>query len=556
MYRKGHSCTQAVSLLVALWEVPRNVWFSTTCNFSGADEKLVRETIRATGTSRLPLTAPALSTVPKSKPLDKMLKMGCFSAPGVSTRPQPVVQTGAPRVGRNASRAIASRAVLTPVSTSNGVIAPIVVNQTNLISRHDNIVSHFPSCLGVDDFMARVEVALSGFGFTGENSIAMTNLCRDEVTIPLKDKIESVFGGSFNTNGLGAVLTCGVTGMGAGLSHSPVSDGKEHYVFFAFPHIAINSAGEVGAIARPGRQNKSCACGALAKCLSELKVEGSEDNCKVPGVHDPLDPEYSILKQRLARRARYERVDCAKLDLVSITKLAARTIANDLEFLVEKAVDTSRANYAVITGVQVHNWAVELTEESGVPSIEFVAWDKCYVVVNGHRTYLDLNKVPALSPRQLQLMAKASISREKDQDEYVIGKTTAVHQGSPTPTISLPSVLRHCPLRFTGPAGTLKEIPLKYLTQRLGVTKEAEDLVNIPDLQSWTANIVTTGMVRDPLAPNMADSDYTSFQVFGEANPSSQAVLDATPAAVTALLAEIQNLSSRVVDLEKRTTPK
>ncbi|GFH26054.1 LCIB_C_CA domain-containing protein, partial [Haematococcus lacustris] len=55
--------------------------------------------------------------------------------------------------------------------------------------------------------MARLEVALSGFGFTGDNTIAMTNLCRDEVTIPLKDKIESVFGGSFNTNGLGAVLT-------------------------------------------------------------------------------------------------------------------------------------------------------------------------------------------------------------------------------------------------------------------------------------------------------------------------------------------------------------
>jgi hypothetical protein len=49
----------------------------------------------------------------------------------------------------------------------------------------------------------------------------MTNLCRDEVTVLLKDKIESVFGSSFNTNGLGAVLTCGVTGMGAGLSHSP-----------------------------------------------------------------------------------------------------------------------------------------------------------------------------------------------------------------------------------------------------------------------------------------------------------------------------------------------
>ncbi len=50
----------------------------------------------------------------------------------------------------------------------------------------------------------------------------MTNLCRDEVTQVLKDKIEAVFGSSFNTNGLGGVLTCGVTGMKAGLSHSPV----------------------------------------------------------------------------------------------------------------------------------------------------------------------------------------------------------------------------------------------------------------------------------------------------------------------------------------------
>jgi hypothetical protein len=51
----------------------------------------------------------------------------------------------------------------------------------------------------------------------------MTNLCRDEVTTVLKDRIEAVFGSSFNTNGLGAVLTCGVTGIKAGLSHSPVS---------------------------------------------------------------------------------------------------------------------------------------------------------------------------------------------------------------------------------------------------------------------------------------------------------------------------------------------
>jgi hypothetical protein len=51
----------------------------------------------------------------------------------------------------------------------------------------------------------------------------MVNLCRDEITDTLKHKIEHVFGSSFNTNGLGGVLTCGVTGVNAGLSHAPIS---------------------------------------------------------------------------------------------------------------------------------------------------------------------------------------------------------------------------------------------------------------------------------------------------------------------------------------------
>ena len=51
----------------------------------------------------------------------------------------------------------------------------------------------------------------------------MVNLCRDEITVTLKHSIEQVFGSSFATNGLGGVLTCGVTGVAAGLSHAPVS---------------------------------------------------------------------------------------------------------------------------------------------------------------------------------------------------------------------------------------------------------------------------------------------------------------------------------------------
>ncbi len=46
----------------------------------------------------------------------------------------------------------------------------------------------------------------------GDNTIAMSNLCRDESCMVLEDKIESVFGSSFSIRGLGGVLTCGVTG--------------------------------------------------------------------------------------------------------------------------------------------------------------------------------------------------------------------------------------------------------------------------------------------------------------------------------------------------------
>jgi hypothetical protein len=41
----------------------------------------------------------------------------------------------------------------------------------DLNNRYANVLKHFPSALGVDDFIARVEVALCYFGFTGDNTI-------------------------------------------------------------------------------------------------------------------------------------------------------------------------------------------------------------------------------------------------------------------------------------------------------------------------------------------------------------------------------------------------
>jgi hypothetical protein len=41
----------------------------------------------------------------------------------------------------------------------------------DLNNRYAAVLKHFPSALGVDDFIARVEVALCYFGFTGDNTI-------------------------------------------------------------------------------------------------------------------------------------------------------------------------------------------------------------------------------------------------------------------------------------------------------------------------------------------------------------------------------------------------
>uniref|UniRef100_A0A6U2J374 Limiting CO2-inducible protein B/C beta carbonyic anhydrase domain-containing protein n=1 Tax=Chlamydomonas euryale TaxID=1486919 RepID=A0A6U2J374_9CHLO len=389
------------------------------------------------------------------------------------------------RSGAVARRAIVARAA--------------VKNEDDLASRHECVESYFPGALGIDDFIARVEVVLSGYGFTGDNSIACTNLCRDEVTAVLKDKIESVFGSSFMTNGLGAVLTCGATGMGAGLSHSPTCNaGREKYVFFSFPHIAIDGKGEVGAITRPGRDGKSCACGALAKCLGELKAEGYEAACRVPGEHDVLDPEYSILKQRLARRLRYEKADMSTMTLEGLTAVAERTITNDLEYLIEKSlIDPKKADYAVVTGVQIHNWATKL-DPRGPPSLEFVQPTKVYVVSNGVKTHLDLSKVPALSPRQLLALASP---KDQDQDKFAVSQSTG---------------------------STLQEIPYEYLNQRIygsqvsttdfAESATAAELEPTNSWPSWQSVVRGKSNDRDAKAPTMdsveeEDKVNTSFEV-------------------------------------------
>jgi hypothetical protein len=97
-------------------------------------------------------------------------------------------------------------------------------------------------------------------------------------------------------------------------------------------------------------------------------------------------------------------------------QVAERRITYDLEQLIESAVDTSKADYAVCTGVQIHSWP---NPETGYPAIEFVMPTKAYVVIDGKRTDIRLDAVPALSPRQLSLLSTGALKEVHPEDQLM-----------------------------------------------------------------------------------------------------------------------------------------
>lgn len=97
-------------------------------------------------------------------------------------------------------------------------------------------------------------------------------------------------------------------------------------------------------------------------------------------------------------------------------QVAERRITYDLEQLIDMAVDTSKADYAVCTGVQIHSWP---DPNTGAPAIEFVMPTKTYVVVDGKRTDIRLDAVPALSPRQLALLSTGGLKEVHPEDQLM-----------------------------------------------------------------------------------------------------------------------------------------
>lgn len=158
----------------------------------------------------------------------------------------------------------------------------------------DSLNRYFPSYLSEEDFIKKTYHTLNTFGFYTNNTLPLACICRDEICQSIINHIHNQWGETFNLASLGAMFIAGKTGLMAAISHAPETEERERYVFYAFPHIAINKNGELGKCARFGIA-ESTACGALICFYNEWHTKNLKP------VIDEDDIEISILKKKTYR---------------------------------------------------------------------------------------------------------------------------------------------------------------------------------------------------------------------------------------------------------------
>jgi hypothetical protein len=230
----------------------------------------------------------------------------------------------------------------------------------------------FPEAVPQDRFVAQSYEELKRHGFLAENTIAFASVCRDEITLSLVEVIEETWGEAFIFSSLGGLPILGKTGFLAAQQHAPIENGRERYVYYALPHIAVDAQGEFGIYYRPGRQKASHACGALMAFQHELESRSLQ---LAP---DPDDIEQSVLKRHLLRKIRYGDVP----NLLSLTRIAHEVILEELERMIRLTVDLTRSDYGLFTGIQIH-----------APEGRHFVWPgAAYVVMGGKQLNLSSGK--------------------------------------------------------------------------------------------------------------------------------------------------------------------
>ena len=208
---------------------------------------------------------------------------------------------------------------------------------------------YFPNAYGLEEFVFETKQTLVPKGFYPHvNTLVCIGLCRDEITSPFEEEVESMWGQGFICGSLGGMLFCGKTGFAAAHHHAP-DDGR--FIYYCFTHIAIDHEGNIGSVyrTRSGMNEKTTACGALAAFASEIASN------KLNLHFDEADIEMSMLKKHIAKQTDLLADPKKVPDLLAVTMAAYQTITSDLENHVRHdASHFKDRQYALFTGVQIH----------------------------------------------------------------------------------------------------------------------------------------------------------------------------------------------------------
>jgi len=216
------------------------------------------------------------------------------------------------------------------------------------VSRHVQVLQKtFPGCVPERLLVDHMSTVLESHGFGPAHSINMVSTCRDEICSSLMKSIDERFGKpSFDISSLAGMVFCGRTGFKAAMTHAPSSnrDSKERYVFWVAPHMAFSGENAPGEVWRPGQEKISHACGAL------LAVQESIRTGKLGLRFDEDDLEMSFLKQEAMNYIEYGSVP----SLVNLTYAIHQCISDRVRHTAADAVNLERADYVIISGIQVH----------------------------------------------------------------------------------------------------------------------------------------------------------------------------------------------------------
>ena len=235
---------------------------------------------------------------------------------------------------------------------------------------HELLKENFDHVVKEVDYVRKTYNLLKTFGFNDDNSIASVCVCRDEISQTVRSIIKHIWGEAFNFSSLAGMFTAGKTGLKAAMHHAPNVEGRERYVFYVVPHIAVNEDGKSGFCKRRGIKEDTSACGALCLFLDELYT--GKLHIKI----DEEDIEESLLKRRLLKEITYGDIP----SLIELTKITRKVIQEDLEHALEKVVDTKKSDYAVLTGIQIH-----------APDANYIWPADSYVVVDGEKQELKID---------------------------------------------------------------------------------------------------------------------------------------------------------------------